>query len=48
MVVFSFTTSFQFSEQFLVQTAYTQEADYRASSNAVEMKTMNYSKVSRY
>lgn len=29
----------------IVQTAYAQEADYRASSNAIEMKTMNYSKV---
>ena len=44
-MAFSFTTSFQFSEQSLVQTAYAQEADYRASSNAIEMKTMNYSKV---
>lgn len=44
-MAFSFTTSFQFSEQPLVQTAYAQEADYRASSSAIEMKTMNYSKV---
>lgn len=45
MVAFSFTTSFNFSDQPLVQTAYASEVDYRASSNAIEMKTMNYSKV---
>ena len=29
----------------IVQTAYASEVNYRASSNAIEMKTMNYSKV---
>ncbi len=47
LVVVGYSASFNIFNynDSIVQTAYASEVDYRASSNAIEMKTMNYSKV---